>query len=146
VISLPLWALFTIGFGSPLLAFLGVLAAQAIARKGAGELETRSKREETMRNLRWAAELSARHDERLASLGVAELKALLTSTLLEEGEKTFVEAALGAVYGDPEAELEQLQDAAEVVQYVRDDDRVPTEHAVVDVSSESETEEGRAHG
>lgn len=52
---MPLWAVFVVAFGSPILASLGVLMAQFVGRWSAKELETRSRREETMRNLRWAA-------------------------------------------------------------------------------------------
>lgn len=120
MVALPLWAVFVVSFGSPVLAFLGVLVAQAFIRQGAKELETRSKREETLRTLRWAAELSASADGRLANLGVAELEALLSSDLLEESEKTFVEAALTAVYEDPEEELDQLGAEGESVEVYLD--------------------------
>lgn len=116
--TLPTWAVFAVSFGTPVLTLAGVLVAQAITRRGALELETRSRREETMRTMRWAAELSMRDDDRLAKLGVSELDALLDSDLLEESEKVFIEAALDAVYDDVEAELDQLGDDVEVVQYV----------------------------
>lgn len=77
----------------------------AHARVGARELETRSRREETMRNLRWAAELAVREDERTAILGAMQLIALLESDLLDDREKVFVEAALDAVFEDPETDL-----------------------------------------
>lgn len=112
---LPTWAVFLVSFGTPVLTLLGVLLANLITRKGARELETRSRREETMRNLRWAAELAVVEEDRMADLGVAQLVALLESDLLDEAEKVFVEAALGAVYQDPEAELEQWGDDAEAV-------------------------------
>ena len=35
VVNLPLWAVFVVSFGSPLLAFSGVLVAQWIGRRGA---------------------------------------------------------------------------------------------------------------
>ena len=110
--------------GTPVLTFLGSLAALGVSRLRDREIETRSKREETLRNLRWAAELSASEKGRLATLGVAELEALLESDLLEENEKIFVEAAFGAVYEDPEAELDQLGGDAEAVHLVVDDERV----------------------
>lgn len=73
--TLPTWAVWLVSLGTPVLTFIGVLLAQAIDRKEAMELETRSKREETMRNLRWAAELSVKDDDRMASLGVSQLGA-----------------------------------------------------------------------
>lgn len=116
MIRLPVWAIFTIAFGSPLLAFVGVLLSQMVNRRGAHELERRSRREETMRNLRWSSELAVSRDDRMADLGVAQLTALLTSDLLDDAEKTFVEAALDAVYQDPEAQLDALGQDAEVIQ------------------------------
>lgn len=122
--TLPTWAVYAVSFGTPVAAFLGVLVAQWITRKGARELETRSRREETMRNLRWAAELAVSKDDGMADLGVNQLAALLESDLLEDAEKIFVEAALDAVYEDPEAELEELGEEAEAIQYVEDVDVV----------------------
>ena len=81
--TLPTWAVFAVSFGTPVFTFMGVLLAQFFTRKGARELEQRSRREETMRNLRWAAELAVREDDRMADLGVAQLEALLDSDLLD---------------------------------------------------------------
>ena len=142
MVSLPLWALFAVAFGSPILAFLGVLLAQVLTRKSATELEARSKREETMRILRWAAELAVSPDDRMADLGVAQLVALLTSDLLDDSEKVFVEVALDAVYEDPEAELNQLGEDAEVIQLVATDDIGLTDEVNVEVSSSEEPDDG----
>jgi hypothetical protein len=73
---------YAIGFATPVLAFAGVLFGQLITRKGADELEVRSKREELLRMLRWASELAISDDESKARLGVAQLRALLHSSLL----------------------------------------------------------------
>lgn len=115
MVSLPLWAVFAVSFGSPLLAFLGVLVAQLVGRKGAKELETRSKREETMRNLRWAAELAVSDDAAKSEAGVTQLVALGDSDLLDEGQQLFVDAALEAVVGDAAEEVEAAGPDAEVV-------------------------------
>ena len=139
---LPTWAVWLVSLGTPALTFVGVLIAQAINRKGARELEIRSKREETMRNLRWAAELAVKDDDRMADLGVAQLAALLNSDLLDEGEKVFVEAALDAVYQDPEAELDQLGEDVEVIQYLVEDNLGLTDDVDIDVSSDPETKDG----
>ncbi|GAB3993309.1 hypothetical protein [Nocardioides marmoraquaticus] len=147
MVSLPLWAVFVVSFGSPLLAFLGVLLAQIIGRKGAQELETRSKREETLRTMRWAAELSASREDRLAGLGVAELEALLGSDLLEESEKTFVEAALSAVYEDAEEQLDELGARGEAVEVYLDADNILQIGPRSDVSSTQEpSDPGDGHG
>jgi hypothetical protein len=107
--TLPTWTVWFVTIGTPLLTFIGVLIAQLMTRKGAQELEVRSKREETMRNLRWAAELAVKEDDRMAELGVSQLAVLLDSDLLDEAEKVFVEAALDAVYENPEVELDELE-------------------------------------
>lgn len=141
--TLPTWAVWFVALGTPVLTFVGVLIAQGITRKGARELEARSKREETMRNLRWAAELAVKDDDRMADLGVAQLVALLDSDLLDESEKVFVEAALDAVYEDPEAELDQLGDDGEAVQVLEGDTLSVSD--VVEVSLESGSGIGGEH-
>lgn len=74
--TVPTWAAIAVSIGTPILTFLGVLLAQWIARKGSKELETRSRREEVMRNVRWAAELAVDEDQTKANLGVSQLNAL----------------------------------------------------------------------
>jgi hypothetical protein len=115
VTALPTWAVWTLSFGSPALAFVGVVIGQFLTRRGARELETRSKREEVMRVLRWAAELAVSDDQGHARLGVAELGALLGSELLDDEEKDFVQAALTAVVRVPVHQIEELGDTVQVV-------------------------------
>ena len=103
-----------VSVGTPVLAFLGVLLAQFITRKGANELETRSKREETLRVLRWAAELAVSDDPGKANLGVYQLNALADSDLLDEEQTLFVEAALEAVVDTISDEIEEAGQDAEV--------------------------------
>jgi hypothetical protein len=99
---------YLLSFGSPLLSFAGVLITVRIVRRGARELEIRSKREEVMRDLRWAAELAVADDEDHARLGVAELRALADSEMLDESQQLFIDAALQAVVKVPAEEIEQL--------------------------------------
>ena len=113
--SLPTWAVWVLSFGTPLLAFFGVLIGQTITRRGARELEMRSKREEVMRILRWAAELAVSDEQAHARLGVAELGALLTSDLLDEEEKDFVQAALTAVVSPAVHQIERLGEDVQIV-------------------------------
>lgn len=113
--SLPTWAVWVLSFGSPLLAFAGVLIGQVITRRGEKELEIRSKREEVMRVLRWAAELAVADDQAHARLGVTQLGTLLTSDLLDEEEKDFVQAALTAVVRPAVEQIEQLGGDVQVV-------------------------------
>ncbi len=80
-----------------LLAFADALLGVALNRRGAHELERRSFREETMRNVRWAAELSMEDDSQRARLGVAQLNALDGLALLDRYEGAMVKAALGTM-------------------------------------------------
>jgi hypothetical protein len=142
--SLPTWAVWVLTFGSPALAFAGVMIGQAIARRGATELEFRSKREEVMRILRWAAELAVSDDQAHSRLGVAELGALLLSELLDEEEKDFVQAALAAVVRVPVEQIEQIEQLGGDVTVIAESE-LPTEPMAV-VASEVQTEEERGDG
>ena len=133
--SLPTWAVYLISFGTPLLAFAGGLFGQIILRRGATELEARSKREELMRMLRWASELAISDDDPKARLGVAQLRALLDSSLLTAEEINFVRAALTASIRNPVEQMEQIGEEARVT-LVPD----PALPASPDVPSETETE------
>lgn len=113
--TLPTWALYAVSFGSPLLAFIGVVAGQYVPRKGAKELEQRSKREEVMRNLRWASELAVSNDPNTSRLGVAQLVALGDSDLLDAGQQLFVDAALVAVIEPPVEEITHLGGSTDVM-------------------------------
>jgi hypothetical protein len=138
VTTLPTWAVWVLSFGSPALAFVGVMVGQAVTRRGARETEIRSKREEVMRILRWAAELAVSDDRAHSRLGVAELGALLQSELLDEEEKDFVQAALTAVVRVPVEQIEQLGGDVKVVA----ESELPTEPMAA-VPSEIQAEEGR---
>ena len=115
VTSLPTWAVWLLSFGTPILTFVGVLVAQVISRVGAEELENRSKREEVMRTLRWAAELAVSADEAQARLGVTQLGSLMASELLDDSDRDFVQAALEAAVRVPVEEIEQAGPDAQVV-------------------------------
>jgi hypothetical protein len=65
-----------------------------------------------MRNLRWAAELAVESDERKAQLGLAQLKALGGSDMLDGAEQLFVDAALESVLGAPIDEMREVGPAA----------------------------------
>ena len=105
--TLPTWAVWALAFGTPVLAFAGGMIGQIIIRRGARELEHRSKREEVMRVLRWAAELGVTADEARARLGRAELETLMDSGLLDEEERDFVQTALEATLAGPVEQIEQ---------------------------------------
>lgn len=120
MITLPSWAVYAVSFGTPLVTFIGVLVAGAINRKGATELEERSKREETLRVTRWAAELAVEDDPGRAYLGVYELRALAASELLDDAQALFVKAALEAVVDAAADRAEESGQDSAVVQ-VEDD-------------------------
>jgi hypothetical protein len=115
VTSLPAWELYAVGLGTPGLAFVGGLIGQVINRRGAVELEKRSKREEAMRLLRWAAELGISPDEAEARLGRAQLETLLDADILDEEERDFVQTALEATLGRPVEQIEQAGEDARAV-------------------------------
>jgi hypothetical protein len=75
-------------------------------RDAARQLEDRSRREEVMRTLRWAAELAVSKDEDQAKLGLAQLSALGESQMLDEAQQLFIDAALEAVVSEPVSEIE----------------------------------------
>jgi hypothetical protein len=115
VTTLPTWAVWVLSFGSPILTAAVALVGQRISRRGTQELESRSKREEVMRSLRWAAELAVSDDVRQARLGNRELRALQNSRLLSPAEEDFIYAALDAALDVPVHAIEQAEGDVEVV-------------------------------
>lgn len=105
---IPTWLAIVLAVGTPALTFAGVWLANRVSRKGDEETERRSLREETMRNLRWAAELALDDDPKRALLGLKELEALETADMLDDEQKVFVTAALDAVVAGPESALDEL--------------------------------------
>jgi hypothetical protein len=140
VTNVPTWAVYLLGLGPPLLALLGVLIGHRITHRGALELEVRSRREEVMRNLRWAAELAVSDEEAHARLGVAELEALGRSDMLDDHQQLFIDAALEAVIRIPAREIEQLGEDVQVVA------RSPTAAPEVHVPSEPEANQREGDG
>lgn len=110
-------------------------------RVGAKELETRSNREETMRNLRWAAEFSVSDDVAKARLGLAQLRALDDSKMLDSEQQVFIDAALAAVLIHPIEEIEEAGEDAQVVRFEADDEVGLTDDATTALSSDEEPDE-----
>jgi hypothetical protein len=79
-----------------LLAFLGSAAGHAVARLTAREQERWRRREETMRLLRWAAEMAAEPRGSRVEIGTATIDALIDSPLLDLGDVGFVAAVSAA--------------------------------------------------
>ena len=98
--SLPLWAVYCVAFGTPVSAFLGGLIGHWMARRGDAELDTRAKREESMRTLRWASELAISSESGSAQLGIAALDALSASPWLQAEDQAFIDAVLDALLAE----------------------------------------------
>lgn len=82
---------FVLGLVVGILAFLGAMVGHWISRQGAVELDIWRKREETMRMLRWAVEMSADTDRPWRSaVGLDILDALGESELLQTEDVTLV--------------------------------------------------------
>ena len=113
--NLPTWAVWVLSFGSPTVTAAIALLGQYFSRSGDQELETRSKREEVLRNLRWAAELAVSDDIGKARLGVQELQALRDSKLLTPSEEGFIDAALHAAIEEPREAIAQSADPEVII-------------------------------
>jgi hypothetical protein len=122
VTTLPTWALYLVSFGTPVAAFVGVVVAQLVLRKGANELEVWRRREETMRMLRWASEQAASSDLARARMGVAALDALSTSELLQEPDQDLVDAVLDSLIEEPVEEIEEAAGDVDVIEVDNIDD------------------------
>lgn len=97
---MPDWLTVAIAVATPLLAFAGAFGGQVLARKGARELDTWRRREETMRMLRWASEQAVADDGRRSVLGVAALDGLRFSELLQPADYSLVDSVTEAVQGE----------------------------------------------
>jgi len=115
VTSLPTWAVFTLSFGSPLLTAIIAYWGQRLSRYASKELEARSRREEVMRNLRWASELAVSEDRAKSRLGIKLLKALRESELPTPAEEELIDAALDAVLTPARKEINQSSGDIELV-------------------------------
>lgn len=120
---MPTWAVYVVSFGTPLSALFGVVLAQVLQRKGAAELDTWRRREETMRMLRWASEQAASGEPAAARMGVAALAALGSSELLQEADQDLVDAVIDSLIEEPVEEIEMVDGDVDVVEV---DDREET--------------------
>jgi DNA gyrase/topoisomerase IV subunit B len=117
--ELPTWAVYAISFGTPGTAFAGILLGQVLTRRNAKELEKRSRREQVMKTLQWAAEMSISQDQAKSRLGLSQLRALSASNLNDQDVQAFVDAALDAVVEDVVEEIEEAEETEEPVAVVR---------------------------
>lgn len=121
--TLPTWAVYAVAFGTPLLAFLGVVVGHALLRRTANELDVWRRREETMRMLRWASEQAASAEPIKARMGIAALDALSSSELLQQPDSMLVDAVLDSLLADP---VEEIEEGAEEVDVIEIDSSDPT--------------------
>lgn len=110
------------------------------ADRAVGQLEARSKREETMRTLRWAAELAVGSEDK-TQLGLAQLLALADSDLLDVAQQGFIDAALQAVVKPVVEEITRISDGLTLTDQVT---ATLTTSGRVDVQSQQPTKEGDA--
>jgi len=114
-----------------------VAASQMTSRAAIEELEARSKREEALRNLRWAAELAITPDDkRRSDLGLHMLETLRASKLVDTDGVQLVDAALRAALSVPAMPIESIKESGEELRVVEDPD--PMVARVADVPSEEE--------
>ncbi len=138
--ELPTWAVYAVSLGTPTSAFTGVMLTGWLGRRTATEQETRSRREEVMRLLRWAAELAVSDDDRRAALGVDQLTALSVSSLLDDPEKALVDAALESALDSSAEEIKAIESSGEPVEVVL---LAPSTYDDPDVPSNSAAEEAK---
>jgi len=112
---LPTVAVAALSIGPPVLTAAIALWGQRHGRHAAIELEMRSRREEVMRNLRWASELAVSEDRAKSRLGIELLMALLDSELLSPLEEELIYAALRAVLTPSVSEINQSSGDVEIV-------------------------------
>jgi hypothetical protein len=98
---------------SPVLAFVGAIGGSRIASRADDRLDRWRRREETMRMVRWAAELAISESESESLLGVAALDALRFSELLQPADYDLVDRVTEAVAGGT---LDEVADAELVIE------------------------------
>ncbi len=91
-----------VAVATPTLSFAGSWLGGSLNRRTARELDRWRRREETMRLLRWASELATDDDDRRAAVGVATMRALNASEMLQPEDLVMLAAVIGAVLADGE--------------------------------------------
>ncbi|MEI4270559.1 hypothetical protein TEK04_02385 [Klenkia sp. LSe6-5] len=114
--TLPIWAVYAVSLGAPVLALLGALIGHVLGRRASNELDIWRRREETMRMLRWASEQATSSQDAQARMGLAVLDALSDSELLQPPDQALVDAVLDTVLEEPVEEIETAESDVEVVE------------------------------
>ena len=113
--SLPTWAVYLVSIGTPVLAFLGGSLGQLISRRADNRLDRWRRREETMRMLRWASEQAADAESLRSRVGIAALRSLKESELLQDADKHLLSAVTAVVVFEP---LSTYPDEGEDVEFI----------------------------
>jgi hypothetical protein len=103
----------------PAIGYFVALIQGWLTRKGAIEADNRGRREEFMRQLRWAAELAVSDDRRKAQMGVGQLRALADAPLLSEAEKSLVDEALESAIHPAVVQIEATEKVGEKTRVVQ---------------------------
>jgi hypothetical protein len=119
VTELPIWGIWLAALLVPAAGVVGGIVGSLLTRKGAKEADNRGRREELMRQLRWASELTVSEDPRKAQLGVDQLIALASSALLSEDDKIFIDATLASAIHGPQAEIEAAEHDGQDIRVVQ---------------------------
>lgn len=94
--ALPIWAIYVAGVGSPVAAFLAVLAGNWVSRRGQKEAQARERRAEALKVLQWASELAVSEDEAKAAVGATQLE-VLADFELDADMSSLVSAAFDCI-------------------------------------------------
>jgi hypothetical protein len=119
VTELPTWAIWLAVFLLPTIGYVVALIQGGLTRKGAIEADNRGRREELMRQQRWAAELAVSDDRRKAQMGVGQLRALADSPLLSAAEKSLVDEALESAIHAAVVQIEATENVGEKTRVVQ---------------------------
>jgi len=92
---------------APVLAFAGSWLGVRTNRRASIELDRWRRREETMRLMRWAAELAVDDTDRRAGVGLAALDALRESELLQDEDLDLVQAVAQSLLVETVAQYDQ---------------------------------------
>ena len=122
---MPTWLAVTLAVVTPVLAFGGSLAGAWWSRRSALEEQVWRHREETMRMLRWSVELGTGDDVRPGAAGLAALRALTASELVQPEDTILVRAVAEAVFEPDRAAYDETKEnVGEVIVEVEEGDSV----------------------
>lgn len=111
-ITLSTWAVYAIAVGTPVLAFLGAVLGHLVVRRSGKNTQRRLDREEAGRNLRWAAELAVSTDHATASMGLAVLETMNSSTSSQTEDRDLIAAVTETIAGGTIEVVESADGAA----------------------------------